>query len=83
MSCVNKWISVKDRLPDKPTEYFGKVYICATTATGDSKGVIPLRYCLKRRRGKEYIEWRTLYDRLAGWTVTHWMPLPEPPKEEE
>lgn len=62
-----EWISVKDRLPEKKHE----VYLCS------------LDSCLFQ--GSQYIDIR-LFDSDGKWrngTVTHWMPLPEPPKEEE
>ena len=62
----NKWISVRDRLPEEETEvlcYLGNALW---------KGIV----VAFRRHGDWYFD---------GWkcpTVTHWMPLPEPPKEE-
>lgn len=61
-----EWISVKDRLPEKKHE----VYLCS------------LDSCLFQ--GSQYIDIR-LFDSDGKWrngTVTHWMPLPELPKEE-
>jgi hypothetical protein len=52
----NKWISVKERLPDENEMVLAWVAPC-----GD------LHFCF----GCE----------LTGFEVTHWMPLPEPPKE--
>lgn len=63
-----EWISVKDRLPDKKCE----AYLCS------------LDSCLFP--GSQYISIRAFCDDgkwEANGTVTHWMPLPEPPKEEE
>ena len=61
-----EWISVKDRLPEKKNE----AYLCS------------LDSCLFP--GSQYISIRAFcgdgeWD--ANGTVTHWMPLPEPPKE--
>ena len=61
-----EWISVKDRLPEKEDE------VLAYEFHGD----INIAYI----RGNE---WRNLE---SGWAmdkthVTHWMPLPEPPKQ--
>ena len=63
-----EWISVKDRLPDKKCE----AYLCSIDS------------CLFP--GNQYIGIREFCDDgkwEAYGTITHWMPLPEPPKEEE
>ena len=63
-----EWISVKDRLPEKKNE----AYLCS------------LDSCLFP--GSQYIDIRAFCDDgkwEANGTVTHWMPLPELPKEEE
>lgn len=63
-----EWISVKDRLPDKKHE----AYLCS------------LDSCLFP--GSQYIGIHTFCDNWewdVSGTVTHWMPLPEPPKEEK
>lgn len=63
-----EWISVKDRLPEKKNE----AYLCS------------LDSCLFP--GSQYISIRAFCDDgkwEANGTVTHWMPLPEPPKEDE
>lgn len=63
-----EWISVKDRLPDQKYE----AYLCS------------LDSCLFP--GSQYINIRVFCDDgkwEANGTVTHWMPLPELPKEEE
>ena len=63
-----EWISVKDRLPDKKCE----AYLCS------------LDSCLFP--GSQYIDIRVYYgdgEWEANGTVTHWMPLPELPKEVE
>lgn len=61
-----EWISVKDRLPEERC----KAYLCS------------LDSCLFP--GSQYIDIR-VFDSDGKWrngTVTHWMPLPELPKEE-
>jgi hypothetical protein len=69
---MNKWISVNDRLPDNSN--------------------VVLAYNLKNSRGiyihkiyfAFYYEYRWTQSNDAAWKmdVTHWMPLPNPPKEE-
>ena len=62
-----EWISVKDRLPEKKHE----ACLCC------------LDSCLFP--GSQYIDIRVFYDdgKWANGMVTHWMPLPELPKEDE
>lgn len=63
-----KWISVKERLPEE--EEGGKFLVCFSG-------------------GNRHLYYFTLDDGFYHPTyssdtpVTHWMPLPEPPKEEE
>jgi hypothetical protein len=76
----NQWVSAKDRLPDDSES--GCNFICFTNATGKSNGVIPMEYEVTTIRGKTIRRWRW-YDRISPWEVTHWMPLPEPPKQEK
>ena len=62
-----EWISVKDRLPETPDTYF----CCVNSlAFPGSQYVKPLKLCGNGKWWKDA-------------DVTHWMPLPEPPKEEE
>lgn len=68
---VQRWIPVSERLPEKEG-----TYITTTNATGRSQGVLVQEYVYRNGVGK----WRW-HDRYSPWTVTHWMPLPEPPKE--
>ena len=70
-----EWISVKDALPEEDGEY-----ITMTNATGKSHGVIALRYVTTTVRGKVVRRWKR-YGRISPWEVTHWMKMPEPPKE--
>lgn len=74
---VCRWIPVKDRLPD---------LIPWSDGRGFSDEVIILTD--KRRMMKaiwDGIDWIAPVDfwKTLGEKVTHWMPLPEPPKEEK
>ena len=69
---ANEWIDVKDRLPKINEEVL--VFL--------SRGKIEIRF----RLNEYYADGGDLYNRIA-WSdqgvfndVTHWMPLPEPPK---
>lgn len=67
---VPKWISVKDRLPEPDT----KVLVYGRNEYGV--------YCITCHYSA-HRKW--LYHNRTtaeGKTITHWMPLPEPPKEE-
>lgn len=76
-----EWISVKDRLPD-PNE---KVIVY----NAENDGTFFARRLVSRFEWwdwvtKEYINWRWLpygYTNIMLESVTHWMPLPKPPKE--
>ena len=72
----SRWISVEDRLPEEDGWY-----ITMTNAMGKTRGVIPMRYTTSTVRGQRLRRW-TYHDRLSPWRVTHWMPLPEPLKED-
>ena len=63
---VQEWISVKDRLPDKQ----GK-YLCYYKFEPDSPDVI----CENTYQGSGL--WLSEMDK-----ITHWMPMPQPPKGE-
>ena len=72
---VSGWISVKNRLPP----IYQMVLITGKNSAGGSFGVIKGSY-----DGHNYNWYRDdigQYVNHRGETVTHWMPLPEPPKE--
>lgn len=67
---MSEWISVKDKLPDGYGNYIGLVEGEVTEVTFDERD-----------------KWSTCdaygFRRLADAEITHWMPLPEPPKEDK
>lgn len=63
-----RWISVKDRLPEA-----GKILVTDGETVTISNGA----WLYRSPEGKI----RVPANYGAGLTVTHWMPLPEPPKE--
>lgn len=77
-----KWISVEERLPEKEFEEFTEqmdwdVYPCLCAAKNHVSGI---RYVAKLfYDGSNFVD-----DEFVRYTssVTHWMPLPEPPKED-
>ena len=77
-AAASQWISVKDRLPEEDIAVlvYGQVL-------NDPPDVIGVR---RRYNGDQ--EWKYTWESEDGFIyreddVTHWMPLPEPPKEEE
>lgn len=69
---VQKWIPVSERLPDKPGDYLVLAYNGNDTFVSEyyRTHILP---------GDEgYMTW--VKDQYACYP-THWMPLPEPPKE--
>lgn len=67
---VQEWISVKDRLPEEGQwvlVYYGNFYGCIMNVFEYTDGI-----------------WRDAYrnSEEPGF-ITHWMPLPEPPKDGE
>lgn len=72
-----QWISVKDRLPEQCG--IGCL-LCATNCYGQQR--VFEGFTGYMEGGK--FQWHTnLKDvDLDVWNITHWMPLPEPPKED-
>lgn len=72
METTTRWIPVTERLPEKSGSYL----VCS-----DREAVYETRFYPKKHFQNGYI-------REAGFTkrgktiITHWMPLPEPPKGE-
>ena len=76
---VQEWISVKDRLPDN------KEYDWVLAQVVEDNGFMHIPKIMEYRQSKndwfeETYGW--LSDHNGAFTVTHWMPLPEPPKGE-
>lgn len=77
------WIPVTERLPEDNLPRFSEVkQIKVLTALKRSNGVRTVR---SQMRYKD--TWATGYKEIWRWKysgseITHWMPLPEPPKED-
>lgn len=77
---MSKWISVEDKLPDVDKNKYDheSVYVIAT----NGKVARPMIYERARVRGKRVYRWKWCWDKIYDYSdITHWMPLPEPPKE--
>ena len=77
----NEWVSVEERLPEKDGWYL----VYAPGYWGNSKiyGLDGLAYSNFKHNYK--VHWGIERGTGRGWPgiVTHWMPLPAPPKKEE
>lgn len=74
------WIPVTEQLPNLRDTYWRRVVIAC-----DQGDVIPLVYERSIVRGKTVGRWEWMWGRIYDEpeSITHWMPLPEPPKEVE
>ena len=70
-----KWIKVEDQLPEKYIRVLAYGYGIGCGCLGTDE--LAIQFCRLDRNGNfEFGE----YD--CGLNATHWMPLPEPPKQE-
>ena len=79
---VQEWISVKDRLPDKTGRYLVlKNRIAPDCLGGNRTDIVILRFFVDKgfRMPTHIPDW---INEEINEEVTHWMPIPEPPKGE-
>ena len=79
---VQKWISVDDRLPDETGRYLAvKKRIAPDELGGNRTDIVILRFFVGDgfRMPTHIPDW---INEEINEEVTHWMPLPEPPKGE-
>ena len=68
---VMEWISIKERLPE------GGEWVLVIASDGDYE----VAYTHDSRENLERDDFTFLTSHSCAWKVTHWMPLPDPPKE--
>ena len=74
---MSEWISVKDGLPEDDV----RVLVCGNG--GDESHVIAITQYTHRKYGYNIEGWIEPWQYFFyNYEITHWMPLPEPPKEE-
>lgn len=73
---MSKWISVKDRLPEKEGCYL----VSGINPHTNEKYVHFVKYRNKGRCGEIKLKWS--YTGYFSVCMTHWMPLPPPPPKE-
>lgn len=71
---IQKWIPVTERLPEKAADYLCR---CTVNDFDDMPFYMVLRYIVYDKNP------HFQHETKGGMKVTHWMPLPEPPKEVE
>ena len=79
---MSEWISVKDRLPDKTGRYLAvKKRIAPDYLGGNRTDIVILRFFVDKgfRMPKHIPDW---INEEINDEVTHWMPIPQPPKGE-
>ena len=79
---VQEWISVKDRLPDETGRYLAvKKRIAPDDFGGDRTDIVIIRFFVDDgfRMPVHIPDW---INKKINEEVTHWMPLPQPPKGE-
>lgn len=77
---IRRWIPVSERLPDNKEHD----WVLAQVVEDNGFMHIPKVMEYRRQRNDWYEEtYGWLSEHNGAFTVTHWMPLPEPPKEGE
>lgn len=87
---VGKWIPVTERLPEEHESIFAKIYgtnrwepAMSCMVSDDVLAVVKFEDGTRKVKTARTTdgEWR-LFNILKAKEVTHWMPMPEPPKGE-
>ena len=75
---VPKWISVKDRLPEDDVD------VIAYAVSNNGGYTIVVTFHTHKLYGLNIEGWASPWQYFSShYTITHWMSLPEPPKEDK
>lgn len=88
------WISVKDGVPPLPQDRFSESYLVVVQRKGLPKRIRIAKWEKKLHRKplsnesvhqvlKESLLGKWIISGVKGSEITHWMPLPESPREED
>lgn len=90
---MGEWISVKERLPEEHDSIFERFYGTEKWKPGMfRKTSVRVLVAVKDENGNKAVMDTSTCDgkwsvqgvlSIFNYTVTHWMPLPEPPKEDD
>lgn len=76
-----EWISIKDRLPEKEGEYL--CYRHSFVGCGGYCAILRYGTIYNKGRQRTFYFFDSDYGNISVANVTHWMELPESPKEIE
>ena len=74
---MSNWIAVGDRLPLEPSH--SRIYQHLAVLATDGSRVELCHFDGGNGAGEPWVSWNS-YNALDAQLITHWMPLPEPPK---
>ena len=75
-----EWISIKDRLPEDDNNRLKRILAYGTpTCCGNCEAIPQIQFCVYNRSKQE--EGFTYGEYSCGLDATHWMPLPDFPKD--
>lgn len=72
---MSEWISVEDQLPDDTN-----LKVIRYSLKGKHMGISLSHYWHPSNMQDGYLMWDFEFGNTQGTKVTHWMPLPPPPK---
>ncbi len=76
------WISVKDRLPELPDSDYATSDTVIIAYTDEDRQYVSFgNYKRRTVRDVRKERWKDRFGRILRAEVTHWMPLPKPPKK--
>ena len=79
---IQRWIPVEERLPNANKWKYEYESVGVIVRIDGQKTTAYRIYERAVKRGKTVYRWKYPWETISGEKITHWMPLPEPPKEE-